>query len=274
MQSSASTPSETPVEIRSLLQHRDQLRGWLERLRTVDDGTPARIAERVRADYTARLEEVTRELSEHAEMLEAELAQLRVGLERADGRAAEAADALTEAHLRHRIGELPPELWEERRPVLEGAAESAEQEASAAREAVGRLAELVGEIAGAAAELPPVGVAAEPDLDEEMTQPLPWLDPGAENGDEARDGELAFLELPADPEEEAAAEPSAVEGEGDLAFLEELDRAIAASIGRDPGEATQETPAAESGPATVACRECGSANDAQAWYCEICGSEL
>jgi hypothetical protein len=137
---------------------------------------------------------------------------------------------------------------------------------------------------------------------------LPWLDslegaagagkwtPPAEGEDE-----LAFLENLDAPAPAADAPPAAGLADDDLAFLEELDRAIsggtqrpAASAtpaapadagslagrfvggsGDDPGEppadATEDQP--KRGEALL-CKECGAINEPQAWYCEICGSEL
>ncbi len=281
---------ETQDHIRALLEQREQLNGWLDRLRDVDDDTPARIAERVRADYLNRLEALTEELSGHAETLENQLAELREELEGAQTASADAADALAEARLRYRIGELDDESWEEHHPQLEQAAEKAADAAEEARERVSRLAELVGEITAAPAPAPDSLAAA---ADEPpSTQELGWLTEKTVLSEEpAADTDLAFLqsledqtiESPAlldadavwaESREPETAAPAESEAPGDdMAFLEELDRAIAASlVSETPGEEPAE--AADPGPEPVSCRECGAANDAQAWYCEICGSEL
>ncbi len=139
---------------------------------------------------------------------------------------------------------------------------------------------------------------------------LPWLDAidagggagGKQPAPEPAD-ELAFLDdldrntsassggfsggspSPATPAADLAAD--------DLAFLEELDRAISGgAAGRQPAP----PPAAAPAPApavdltgaigggaaqeprkkgeSLLCKECGAINEPQAWYCEICGSEL
>jgi hypothetical protein len=148
----------------------------------------------------------------------------------------------------------------------------------------------------------------------DATQELPWLDAlgggaagrwsappqGAGEGDD-----LAFLdnlETAAPTAEEPAGSDLAAD---DLAFLEELDRAISGGTQRggpqqpaaaagppangglgngfsggsgggnfipaDSGETTQEP--RKRGEALL-CKECGAINEPQAWYCEICGSEL
>ncbi|HEU0078721.1 MAG TPA: Ran-binding zinc finger domain-containing protein [Longimicrobiaceae bacterium] len=76
---------------------------------------------------------------------------------------------------------------------------------------------------------------------------------------------------PADEEDSSA---------DDLAFLEELDRAISASPAA--GQAGSPSAAAPDPDRTLdpdragmlLCKECGAINEPQLWYCEICGSEL
>lgn len=312
-----SAAPDTQDHIRGLLEQREQLHGWLERLRDVDDETPARIAERVRADYVARLEALTDELGGHQETLEAQLAELRSELERAESASADAADALAEARLRYRIGELDDQRWEERHPELEQAADDAARGAEEARERVGSLAELVGEIGGGGAlaevsEVPEASSEAPIAGGNELpsTEELGWLtDATVLSPEPAAETDLAFLqaledqtiESPAPPDAdavwaadgpaEAGGDTAAEEATGgeapgdDMAFLEELDRAIAASLVSGPAEEEEATapppgewaaasPEPEAGPEPVSCRECGAENDAQAWYCEICGSEL
>jgi len=135
---------------------------------------------------------------------------------------------------------------------------------------------------------------------------LPWL--GTLEGStprwsagpaEGEEDELAFLEnleTPAPAAEEAA--PAAELADDDLAFLEELDRAISGGAQRPatPAAPQAETPGltgsfvggSGDGPGAPAdpteeqpkrgeallCKECGAINEPQAWYCEICGSEL
>ncbi|MFL5382609.1 MAG: hypothetical protein ACJ8GN_08875 [Longimicrobiaceae bacterium] len=135
---------------------------------------------------------------------------------------------------------------------------------------------------------------------------LPWL--GSLEGNAGRwaapaegerEDDLAFLEdleAPAPAAEGAA--PAAELADDDLAFLEELDRAIsggtqrpaasAAPQGEAPGLSGSFVGGSGDGPGAPAdpteeqpkrgeallCKECGAINEPQAWYCEICGSEL
>jgi ribosomal protein L40E len=128
---------------------------------------------------------------------------------------------------------------------------------------------------------------------------LPWLDSldGGAAGKWAQpaaseDDDLAFLNDLDAPAAGAGAAPAADLAADDLAFLEELDRAISGGAQRSPQggsggtglgdsfqggsggtpESTQEQPR-KRGEALL-CKECGAINEPQAWYCEICGSEL
>lgn len=77
---------------------------------------------------------------------------------------------------------------------------------------------------------------------------------------------------PDDPDDDSSAD--------DLAFLEELDRAISASPAA--GQAGSPSAALPDPDRTLdpdragmlLCKECGAINEPQLWYCEICGSEL
>ncbi|HEU4559836.1 MAG TPA: hypothetical protein VFS20_18435 [Longimicrobium sp.] len=134
-------------------------------------------------------------------------------------------------------------------------------------------------------------------------QDLPWLDSleggaagkwAAQPAEGAND-DLAFLDNLDAPAAGEGAAPAADLAADDLAFLEELDRAISGGAQRAPqgaapgglggafqggsgggigpaAESTQEQPR-KRGEALL-CKECGAINEPQAWYCEICGSEL
>ena len=134
-------------------------------------------------------------------------------------------------------------------------------------------------------------------------QDLPWLDqvdagPGKWSSTGGGDDDLAFLDH-LDRETAAPAEaPGEASGAGDLAdddlaFLEELDRAISGGSGaRGSAPPAEPAPIAASSGLDAAlppdagtaaqrkrgeallCKECGAINEPQAWYCEICGSEL
>lgn len=299
---------ETPLApdarsaVDSLTLQRTRLQDWLARLDEVGETVPSHVAERVRRDYEDRLGTVTQELAAHRDSLVAELADRRAELEGADARRASAADDLEEARLRHLIGEMEDGDWEARRPELESALSAAEAEASGVRSEVERLDALLrevpgGEPAGAAPEAE--SVAAEPDAGAQPAS-VDFLPPrdtsddtvpefptfAASGGDDDLDvdlswldevGEVSATESPVAADSTGGLPESGGSSEDDLAFLEELDRAIASS------PAVTKAPAASAdGDRTLdpdragmlLCKECGAINEPQLWYCEICGSEL
>ena len=299
---------ESPTE---LLARREQLMEWLRRLDGLDD-IPAQVASRVRTDYEQRLATVVDELAAHRDQLADERQrlddQLLAAAERHDG----AVDALEEVRLRHRIGELSSDEWETRRPTLEDEVESASAERSGTEQEIAGLDELLGQIAAAApaspqVELPPAAGWAEGDADfaaaaEEWAPDFPdgdfdgsvseaIIDPTGPGPVE----ELVDVDAlaPSDAEEQAESSPNHDLGEitsfadaaeamadrvdrpaadDDMAFLEELDRTIAATAPSTPGD---DEPPAEGRPQPgLKCPECGYSNDPAAWYCGVCGVDL
>jgi hypothetical protein len=135
---------------------------------------------------------------------------------------------------------------------------------------------------------------------------LPWLEgidqaaAGSTTGGwtpPAQDEGLDFLREIEESTRTPASPSSGDLGADDLAFLEELDRAISGGGQRpappaapaqadagglglvggsgdgpdEPADGTEDQP--KRGEALL-CKECGAINEPQAWYCEICGSEL
>lgn len=297
--------SNSPVH--ALVQQREQLRGWIARLDEVGTGAPPRVAERIRRDYGERLERVTAALGEHREEIGRSLEAMRAELREAEERETLAGEAREEMRIRHLIGELGDAEWETQRGRLDVEVASAEAETRRLNAEVERLAALSTEVSGestsvatafaSAAEEPteeaprsPAAEPAPPAADEwvpfggaaETTQEaegdLPWLEtperaadswsPGASGGDG-----LEFLNdlgAPATP-------PPSDLAEDDLAFLEELDRAISGAPtpsrpATPPAGDAAPAPGTSGGP--LLCKECGAINEPHSWYCEICGSEL
>lgn len=153
--------SPSPEAARALIAERDRLRAWIGQLEAHGSEAPTHVLERVRGDYQDRLQRVTAELGEHLDTLRQSLSGLRELQAAADVQLGAARDALAEARLRHLIGELEPEAWEERRPALEAAVDAGERECTEAGDEVARLVELVAEIEGAETAPAEAPVAAE-----------------------------------------------------------------------------------------------------------------
>ncbi|MEW5927764.1 MAG: Ran-binding zinc finger domain-containing protein [Gemmatimonadota bacterium] len=106
--------------------------------------------------------------------------------------------------------------------------------------------------------------------DDDLGVDLSWLE-DVEQVSTTVDLSGGAAPAPADTEDSSA---------DDLAFLEELDRAISASPAA--GQAGSPSAALPDPDRTLdpdragmlLCKECGAINEPQLWYCEICGSEL
>ena len=242
--------AETQEAVGTLREQRAQLQGWLARLEDLSADVSARVAERVRSDYTERLRGVMEALAGHRDAIGRELDTVRAELAAAEARFAAAMDELDETRLRHQIGELDTGAWDTRRPQLENAVKDADRATDQSRLAAERLRDLLAEIEGVR------DTGARRDVAPE-SGPAPVAD-------EPRQESVA---APARP---IAAERDDTEESDDFAFLQELDRAIA---GSPSGRGTAAAPEAGA-VAVLACKECGSSNDPQSWYCEVCGVEL
>lgn len=323
-------PAATQEEASKLIEQRAQLKRWLARLEECSTDVPEHITARVRDDYEERLRLIAEQLGPHSEGIRRELEEMRELLGIADEALILAADALSEAQLRQRIGEIAAETWAEQEPELRSALEAAEAETQRIRRECDRLGELLAEIEGeqeteTVPEEPPAEISAElslqppvaetapateaeaesaplgslqqtpaaepspvPETEEEKGADLPWLaliDSVAGERDEldpdAEMDEREFQEWLADADDEEEEIDFGVRAEeirlDDTGFLEELDRAIAASAGSSPPRTRDNgrSHATEaSARTTLVCRECGSVNDSRTWYCEICGAEL
>lgn len=270
-------PSSAVLTVSQLLSKRAEILGWLERLDQARDGETQRVVDRIRTDYQQRLHDVVRELTEHVASLRSELDSARERHQHADSRFLEAEDALHEARLRHRIGEIPADVWESRRGDLERAVEAALSERTEAEKDVQRLEDVLSQ----------VETGARPDAVElGMERPGTPADPAG--GDTRGQSDEAAIELdaPVPPrgrprvdfaadEEADVADLEPGELEQDFAFLEKLDRAIAFSA--PPTDAFAEVDELEEETRVQKgskCPECGYTNDVEAWYCGVCGVDL
>ena len=107
----AKTPSKGTIAIQRLLDERRQLEAWIARIDAAADATPAAVRGRVRSDYEARLVGVIKELKNHVEAAREVMAQRRLVLGQLQEKEASAAERLSEAELRHAVGEYDEGQW-------------------------------------------------------------------------------------------------------------------------------------------------------------------
>jgi hypothetical protein len=143
--SSADNASSTST-VQDLLEQRSQIQRWLTNLDTVGTEANSRVVERVRNDYSDRLDAVIEELAEHLETIRTDRDERQQQLEAANQRLQSVTEELEEARLRHMIGEISDDAWGEREPDLGDAVTEAEANRDDARAEVARLDELLRQI--------------------------------------------------------------------------------------------------------------------------------
>jgi hypothetical protein len=197
--------------VQELVHQRDQLRAWIARLDEVGSQAAGHVAQRVRGDYEARLKEVTEALSTHGEEIERDRAAAGTAVAEAEARRAEAGDRLEEQRLRHLIGELPEDAWDQVRPELEGELSAAEDALVGARAELERLETLAAEVGAAAA--PPPEERREPEAPQAaaLTGAPDATDTPESRERDARAAEVAEADAwePQMDEAESAPEPAA-----------------------------------------------------------------
>jgi hypothetical protein len=103
------TRSETSTgveQVAALVAERVKYEGWIAALEARADAAPAHVLERVRADYSGRLADVTRQLAAHRETLEGERTRVEGRLAELDGDLQRRSDERAELELRAAVGEL------------------------------------------------------------------------------------------------------------------------------------------------------------------------
>ena len=106
------SPKASSAEtIQKLLDDRQTLGGWLERLEKAGDDTPEDVRQRVRDDYARRLESVGKRLRGFRSELQDTLQEKTAAHIEMFDRETEAKSRLAEAELRHTVGETDDQEW-------------------------------------------------------------------------------------------------------------------------------------------------------------------
>jgi hypothetical protein len=277
--------------IQKLLDERRQIEHWLERLEKAADRTPTAVRDRVRGDYSSRLDAVVAELKGYESDLQTSLDDARSKHGDAKERERTATEELAEAELRFAVGEFTDGQWSEKKAGILDRLIRIREELGEAEEEIGELEGVIGQItapsAPASVEEPEI---AELEIEEpEPAKPAPPAPErpslGAELG--LRDlGKTGKREEPA-PKRAAAAQQETFDD--DLEFLKALgeDSAPSKPVGpvrRGPisgpvEKLADQEPIAKSRPSvinqrTLKCGECGALNLPTEWYCDRCGAEL
>lgn len=122
-----------------LLQDRQQYATWLSRLDATADTAPETVRGKIRADYQARLDQVIEELRSHADGLAQQLDRHRETRAELQTREAQAKEIMSEAEVRHAVGEYTDAKWQQIRG-------EAQKNLVAIREELASLSEEIAEL--------------------------------------------------------------------------------------------------------------------------------
>ncbi len=137
------TKSQLAVE--RLLEQQRQYQDWLDKLDAdAKHAAPSHVTDRVRSDYAARLEAVTKELAEHVEAVREALVQSTVRFEGLSKQRDARSDELAEAKLRRQVGEFDEEAFDEVSERCKTALAELAKEIAAAERDIERYEEILG----------------------------------------------------------------------------------------------------------------------------------
>lgn len=299
----ADRTSSKGKSIEDLLAERQQFEMWLDRLDQNDDLASEDIRKKVRGDYQSRLDTVLVELRSHEDEVTGKLATLKSSLEDLGAKRTEAEAALTEAKVRHAVGEYDEDTWSELKGRHEDDLNKYDSQLDEITVEVERLSEIHKLISSAPGTPAPAATPSQaeaapkpPEPESKPAKDILELAPdqpaaGAEPKEEAPPmGAPTFTPRGAEgggeptaprtlrfPVDEAASEKKADE----LDFLKSVTEEAPAGDALTPPAADQSEPSpaaagADKGnqPKTLKCTECGAMNRPTEWYCEVCGAEL
>lgn len=276
--------------IQQLLDEKRQLERWLRRLDMAADKTPEGVRSKVRSDYAKRLDGVLRELAGYRDDLDETLEKQQERRAELQRRESEKSEELSEAELRHAVGEYTESEWTKHRTDLLEALVKAREELKQTEEEI----DTVKEVMQAFEEGADAARSADEESDQEEAGAVATADDADDDGEtdgKKRGGsqtdafdELAFLKSVTEdkehgPDDQRASGVQRALRDEDLdAVDEDEDDAppppdVGAAGVHAVGEAG-ERPSKGTSKKSLKCADCGAMNLPTEWYCEKCGAEL
>lgn len=271
-------------DVEKLLDERQAITEWLERLALTGDDASDDVRSKVREDYETRLEAVSEGLQGYSDELSNALS--KETQKRADlvEREQKAEERLTEAKLRHAVGEYEDSRWNDIHSDILAELVKVREGLKVGGKEIDRLEDVLSSI-----DRQPMVDGADQGESEEEPVLLAELEP--DEAEVAKGG--------AEKERKPAGRASGqTEAFDDLAFLKKVAPEVAGKKrrsgamfkplgGADPAAdkpgstVTAPEQKLQVGPAedptakkTLKCQECGAMNRPTEWYCESCGAEL
>ncbi len=302
----AKAPTKSTAAIQRLLEERRQYEAWIARIDAAGGTAPSTVRSRVRSDYEARLNAVTEELKVHAEaarLMAAQRKELRRDLQTKETTAAE---RLSEAELRHAVGEYDESQWTQVHKEALAELVSVREELGSIEEDIAQLEELERLVrlrppspppapqpaaapapapaaaaipAAPSSTMPRVGSPPRPPLPAPAPQPPPHAraepkpDPKASDKPTMID-ELAFLKSVTEDEKRGIGSPGPAPAPRRSGAQFQPAEPAAGRVAPAPTPAALPSNDDAEPIRTLKCRECGTMNLPTEWYCESCGAEL
>jgi hypothetical protein len=267
---SSDSASSALEAVTKLLAERQKYDQWLRELEAKKDSTPEKVYERVRADYSERLEEVSNALREHTSSMQEHARSLMVRLKELEVSEEELVEEQSENELRAQVGELSAGEWESSKKKAQRLLVKFKEDQELIAGDLNRIREI---LSGAASD---EASAAEPprrstDFNElEFLQSVvgtttpPWSTPPKAPAAKAEPP------APPPPPPAAPAPPKAAAPPPAKPTPASTDK-LPDTVG---GPEVARTSGAQGQPKTLKCAECGAMNYPSEWYCERCGAEL
>jgi len=139
-------PTHRNDAIDKLLQDRTQFISWITRLTGPSNASPPvpdAVRHRVRADYEGRLQSVVEALRSHQNDLEQQMSEFTARRDTLSSRESEAKERLSEAEVRHMVGEYDDGRWQTIRADLTREVVSVQEELSRTTAEIDRLDEVL-----------------------------------------------------------------------------------------------------------------------------------
>ena len=284
------TPTSESVSaletVTKLMTERQKYDQWLRELEAKKDSTPEKVYERVRADYSERLEEVSNALREHTSSMQEHARSLMIRLKELEVSEEELVEEQSENELRAQVGELSEGEWESSKKKAQRMIAKFKEDQELIAADLNRIRELLAGAAGEAAATPAEPPRHSTDFDEleflksvvgsqtpgSSTPPnAPAAKPAESRpsgAKEAAKGEPAQASrAPAQPP------PAPPKAEAPTPKAPTPMSTPKVPAGRDTPSIIRTSGIAEQ-PKTLKCAECGAMNYPSEWYCERCGAEL
>lgn len=280
--------SETDNSIEALLEQRARFEQWLAKLDTADKA-PQSVRQKVRADYEVRLRGVIDRLRGHSATIADELHKFQASQSDLDSQRRAAEEELSEAEVRHTVGEFGDDEWRRISEESDGRLNGLREQLKSVGKEIARLIEVQSLISAPTRAPEPAPVPVE-DIIEKGSPPSqppspmpPMPEPHVEPAPMPR-------ATPRQPPPRARENEHAGGHADELAFLKSVaDEDVKPAPSRrpsNPGASAQASRAVETAPPptakpgapgvakTLKCGECGTLNRPTEWYCERCGAEL